>query len=104
MIVIYNYLIKKKDEDKKSKELKRYRDLEKIFKHVSLLINKSYKIDDEQYRNYILLTRLYIYIEKVIIRNSNKNVWVIENNALVHVKVVRLYKEERERRNIKKIN
>ena len=73
-IAVYNYLIKKKDEDKKSKGLKRYRDPEKVFKHVSLLISKGHEIDGEQYRDYILLTRLYIYAEKIMNRNSSKNV------------------------------
>ena len=38
-----------------------------------------------------------------MVRNPDKTVWVIEDNAPAHAKAAKLYKEERERRGINKV-
>ena len=103
-IGIHNRLIKEKGGGKHGKGLKKYRGPEKVFKHIPLLVFKGHGIDAEQYRDYILLTRLYTYAEEVMARNPGKRVWVIEDNAPAHVKAAKLCAEERERRGIMKVD
>lgn len=60
-------------------------------------------IDTFIYQKKVLLPLLYLFYKKVQQKNSNVNVWLIENNASSHMLAVKQYQKDWERQDIKKV-
>lgn len=86
-----------------NKGTKRQRKPEQLWKHAELKrMNERGGIDWFLYREYCLMPFLYPYYEQVQRAHSDKEIWLVEDNAALHTKAAEICEKDRRERGILK--